>query len=72
VTLVVIEKPITITSAEADGLIELSKKQGKILTCFQNRRYDSDFRTLQHLMAQNVFGNVTEFENHYDVDNSEW
>lgn len=70
--LVVIEKPFTITSAEADKLIALSKKQGKIATCFQNRRYDSDFRTLQHLMAQNAFGKVTEFENHYDMDNPEW
>ena len=43
---VVIEKPFTVTTAEADELIELSKKRKKLLTVFQNRRYDSDFRTL--------------------------
>ncbi|KAK4550793.1 hypothetical protein LTR36_000373 [Oleoguttula mirabilis] len=69
---VVVEKPFTITSTEADKLIALAKKQGKLITCFQNRRYDSDFRTLQHLVAQNAFGKVTEFENHYDMDNPEW
>ena len=66
------EKAFTLTSAEADHLIEVSKKQGKILTCFQNRRYDSDFRTLRHLMSQDAFGKVAEFSNHYDLDNPDW
>ncbi|KAF2216629.1 hypothetical protein CERZMDRAFT_33370 [Cercospora zeae-maydis SCOH1-5] len=69
---VVVEKPFTITSAEADQLIALSKTTGKILTCFQNRRYDSDFRTLKHLIDQNSFGKIVEFENHYSVDNPPW
>ncbi|USW49451.1 Putative gfo/Idh/MocA-like oxidoreductase, NAD(P)-binding domain superfamily [Septoria linicola] len=69
---VVVEKPFTITSAEADHLIATSKETNKILTCFQNRRYDSDFLTLQHLTSQNSFGKITEFENHYSVDNPPW
>ena len=71
---VVIEKPFTVTSAEADKLIALAKEKGKILTVYQNRRYDSDFRTLQHLMSldPNPFGKITEFANHYDLDRPEW
>ncbi|KAF7187201.1 scyllo-inositol 2-dehydrogenase (NADP(+)) IolW [Pseudocercospora fuligena] len=69
---VVVEKPFTITSAEADKLIALSKETGKILTCYQNRRYDSDFRTLQALVQQGSFGKITEFTNRYDVDNPPW
>lgn len=69
---VVVEKPFTVTSAEADNLIALSQKQKKILTVYQNRRYDSDFRTLQHHISQNAFGRITEFSNHYDVDNPPW
>ena len=44
------------------------------MTVYQNRRYDSDFRTLQHLMNlnPNPFGKVTEFINHYDIDDPEW
>lgn len=62
------------TSAEADNLIALAKQKGKVLTVYQNRRYDSDFRTLQHLMSldPNPFGKITEFANHYDLDNPEW
>lgn len=37
----VIEKPFTITSAEADKLIALAKEKGKILTCFQSACYVS-------------------------------
>ncbi|KAK5136487.1 hypothetical protein LTR08_003132 [Meristemomyces frigidus] len=67
-----VEKPFTLTTPEADALIALSKKQGKVLTVFQNRRYDSDFRTLQHLVAQDAFGEITAFANHYDMDSPEW
>lgn len=69
---VVVEKPFTVTSQDADQLIALSKTVNKILTVYQNRRYDSDFRTLQHLYQQGVFGRVTEFQNYYDIDNAPW
>ncbi|KAK0922712.1 hypothetical protein LTR91_015516 [Friedmanniomyces endolithicus] len=69
---VVVEKPFTTTSAECDHLIEVAKKSGKILTVFQNRRYDSDFLTLKKLFAEKAFGEVTEFQNHYDCDNPPW
>ncbi|WPH03186.1 Putative gfo/Idh/MocA-like oxidoreductase, NAD(P)-binding domain superfamily [Acrodontium crateriforme] len=69
---VVVEKPFTVTSAEADKLTALAKQQGKALTCFQNRRYDSDFLTLQHLVKIGSFGQITEFENRYDMDNPPW
>src|SRR3990170_1307866 len=42
---VIVEKPFTVTSQEADQLIELAQKQNKILTVFQNRRWDADFLT---------------------------
>ncbi|GAB7327343.1 hypothetical protein MBLNU13_g11217t2 [Cladosporium sp. NU13] len=69
---VVVEKPFTTTSAEADALIKTSKETGKLLTVFQNRRYDSDFRTLQHVVSSGCLGEITEFQNHYDMDNPDW
>ncbi|KAF2165102.1 hypothetical protein M409DRAFT_67390 [Zasmidium cellare ATCC 36951] len=69
---VVVEKPFTPTSTEADNLIALSKKQQKLLTVYQNRRYDSDFLTLRHHISQGAFGKITEFANHYDVDDPPW
>jgi predicted dehydrogenase len=69
---VVVEKPFTTTSAEATALIKTSKETSKLLTVFQNRRYDSDFRTLQRIISSGCLGQITEFQNHYDMDNPDW
>jgi len=37
-----------------------------------DRRYDSDFRTLHHLVQTSAFGTITECEIHYDVDSPSW
>lgn len=44
---VVVEKPITQQSGQAEELIQLAKKEGLVFTVFQNRRWDGDFRTVQ-------------------------
>jgi predicted dehydrogenase len=69
---VVVEKPFTTASAEADALIATSKETGKLLTVFQNRRYDSDFRTLQRVLSTGALGAITEFQNNYDMDDPDW
>lgn len=63
---VVIEKPFTVTSEEADELIELSKKQKKILTVHHNRRWDSDFLTVKKIIEGGLLGRVVEYEAHFD------
>ena len=47
---VVVEKPFTATVAEAKELIELAKKQNKKLSVYQNRSYDSDYRTIKKVL----------------------
>ena len=63
---VVIDKPITVTSAEADELIQLAKKSGKLITAYQNRRWDSDFLTVRKVIDSGLLGRLVEFESHYD------
>lgn len=63
---VVVEKPFTPSSAEADELIALAKKQGKVLTVFHNRRFDGDFLTIRELLRQELLGDVMEAEFHWD------
>lgn len=62
----VIEKPFTITVAQADELIELSKKQGKILTVYHNRRFTSDTKTVKKLLDSGLLGEVRDYETHFD------
>ena len=47
---VVVDKPFTITTADADDLINIAKQQNKILSVHHNRRYDSDFKTIEKLL----------------------
>jgi scyllo-inositol 2-dehydrogenase (NADP+) len=63
---VIVEKPFTVTSKEADELISLSRQKNKTLTVFQNRRWDGDFLTLQQVVKNNQVGKIVEFEAHYD------
>ena len=63
---VVVEKPFTVTSAEAYELIANAKKQDRLVTVYQNRRLDSDFRTVQRILDQGLLGRVVEYEARYD------
>jgi scyllo-inositol 2-dehydrogenase (NADP+) len=63
---VVVEKPFTITSADAKRLIILAKNKNRVLSIYQNRRYVSDFLTIRQLLEENKLGGIVEFEAHYD------
>jgi scyllo-inositol 2-dehydrogenase (NADP+) len=63
---VIVEKPFTITSDEAEELIVLSQKQNKLLAPFQNRRWDGDFLTVKKIIGEGLLGEVLEFESHFD------
>lgn len=62
----VIDKPFTITTADADELIELASQKDKILSVFQSRRFDGDFLTIKKIIEQNLLGNIVEVESRYD------
>ncbi|KAL7411658.1 NAD binding Rossmann fold oxidoreductase [Mrakia frigida] len=63
---VVVEKPITPTFEEAQILVALAKKTGLVLATYQSRRFDSDFLTTKALIEEGAFGELSEFESHYD------
>ncbi len=61
---VVIDKPLAPSVVEAERLISTSKSTGKLLTVFQNRRWDNDFLTVRQLLASesDVLGQIIRFE----------
>ncbi len=63
---VVVEKPFTASTKEAAALIELAKQKGKLVTVFHNRRFDSDFRTVQKIVNSGVLGEIVDVEIHFD------
>ncbi len=63
---VVVEKPFTQKSEAALELIQLARQQKKLLTVFQNRRWDGDFRTVQKVIGAAKLGRLVEYESHFD------
>ena len=63
---VVVEKPFTMTSKEAHELIELAKKRDKMLSVYQNRRWDGDFLTVKSIINNKLLGKLVEYEAHFD------
>ncbi|XEC95227.1 oxidoreductase [Paenibacillus tarimensis] len=63
---VVVEKPFTVTSEEAEELVMLAERQGVILTVYQNRRWDNDFLTVRSLLDTGMLGKLSVYESHYD------
>lgn len=63
---VIVEKPFTVNVQEADELISLARKNNRLLSVFQNRRWDADFLTVKKVIDQKLLGELVECEIHYD------
>jgi scyllo-inositol 2-dehydrogenase (NADP+) len=63
---VVIDKPFTTTYAEAAELVELAEQRGRLLTVYQNLRFNGDFRTVEELLRSQRLGRIALYEAHFD------
>jgi len=63
---VVVDKPFTVTLAEARALKDQAERSGRLLSVFHNRRWDGDFLTLRQVLASGVLGRIVHFESHFD------
>ena len=63
---VVVDKPFVLDARQARELAELARAKGKIISVYQNRRFDSDFLTLKQVLAEGQVGRPVFFESHFD------
>jgi scyllo-inositol 2-dehydrogenase (NADP+) len=63
---VVVDKPFASTLEEASSLVQFAKSAGRLLTVYQNRRYDGDFQAIRQLVAAGSLGRIVRFETSYD------
>jgi predicted dehydrogenase len=63
---VIVEKPFTITSTDADELIALAKEKKLVLTVNHTRRFDSGHNTIKKVLKSGMLGRLVEYEVHYD------
>jgi predicted dehydrogenase len=62
----IVEKAFTTTVAEAKELAAIAEAKGVKLAVFQNRRWDSDLKTVKQVLAEGVLGEIVEAEFHFD------
>ena len=63
---VLVEKPFTLSAADAEALCGLATSRNKTLHVYHNRRYDGDFLTLKALVAQDRFGGIKRMVSRFD------
>lgn len=63
---VIVEKPFVVDAAEGEELVALAKEKGLVLSPFQNRRWDSDFKTVKKILDEEWLGRIVEAEFHFD------
>lgn len=63
---VVVDKPFTLTSEQASRLMDLGRRYDRIVSAFQNRRWDGDFLTVREILRQGLLGRLVEYESHFD------
>lgn len=63
---VVIDKPFTVSLAEARGLAEIARREGRLLSVFHNRRWESEIVAAREVLRSGVLGEVSHFECHMD------
>ncbi|BCL77115.1 oxidoreductase [Jeongeupia sp. HS-3] len=63
---VVVDKPFTLTVAEAEGLAALAQETGRRLSVFHNSRWHADFIAVRAALAAGRIGEVKQFESRID------
>lgn len=61
-----VEKPFMENSQQAKEIFTLANQKGLYCSAYQNRRYDSDFLTVQKVIESGKLGDLLELEMHFD------
>ena len=56
---VVLEKPMAITVADADSIVETCEKTGRMLTVISQLRFSQDVAKVKKLVSEGAFGRIT-------------
>ena len=59
---VVSEKPVTLSSADLQEMIDAANETGKLFTVHQNRRWDEDYLTMKRIYEGKLLGDVFNIE----------
>jgi scyllo-inositol 2-dehydrogenase (NADP+) len=63
---VVVDKPFAPTLKESEELVRLAAERGRLITVYQDRRWDGDFATVKKIVESGRLGKVVEYEARFD------
>jgi scyllo-inositol 2-dehydrogenase (NADP+) len=63
---VVVDKPLAPSAEQAAALVEHARAAGKLLTVFQNRRWDPEHLTTRAVLSSGVLGELVRYEARYE------
>jgi predicted dehydrogenase len=63
---VVIDKPFTVTLAEARSLVTIASQNKRLLSVFHNRRWESEILATKTILESGVLGEISHYECHMD------
>lgn len=63
---VVVDKPFTLTLQDARDVVAAASRAERLVSVFQNRRWDADFLTVRRLIEEGTLGRIAEFHSHFD------
>ncbi len=63
---VLVDKPFALDTAQAETVLRTAEEHARVVTVFQNRRFDADFLTLRQLLASATLGDIAECHSHFD------
>lgn len=63
---VVVDKPFATSVTDARALVTEAKRRDRMITVFQNRRWDGDFLTVRRLLAEEALGRPFRFESRFE------
>ena len=69
---VIVEKPFSMTGADAKQMVDAAAAKGVILTSNQNRRWDHDYLTVRKAIADGLLGDVYSIESRWMHFGESW
>ena len=63
---VVVDKPFAPTLRESEELVRLAAACGRLITVYQERRWDGDFGTVKKIVQSGRLGTIVEYECRFD------